>query len=138
TVVIDPGHGGTAAAGGSSPNNAVGPNGVLEKDVVLDIGRRVATLLGHRANVVLTRNGDDNQSLTARAKVAKDADADVFLSIPLNGWKDSVLDVSEAWVATGSNGSSHALARAVLDRVLAVTHARDRGIREADLGVLLP
>ena len=92
TVVIDPGHGGTAKAGGSSPNNATGPNGLLEKDLTLDIGRRVATLLGPRANVILTRTGDENRSLSDRARVAHDANAAVFLSIHLNGWRDPSVD----------------------------------------------
>jgi N-acetylmuramoyl-L-alanine amidase/GH25 family lysozyme M1 (1,4-beta-N-acetylmuramidase) len=138
TIVIDPGHGGTAAIGGSSPNNAVGPDGLLEKDVTLDLARRVAALLSEHATVLLTRTGDENRSLTDRARVARDSDAAVFLSIHLNGWHDPSVDGSEAWVATHATPASHTLARAVLDRVVAVTHAPDRGIREEDLGVLLP
>src|SRR4051794_18696563 len=102
-VVIDPGHGGTDAAGGSSPNNAVGPNGLLEKNLTLDLARRVAAALDGRFAVTLTRSGDLNSSLTERASVAKQRDADVFLSIHFNGWKDPAVDGSEAWVATGSN-----------------------------------
>ncbi|HEX3455977.1 MAG TPA: N-acetylmuramoyl-L-alanine amidase, partial [Gaiellaceae bacterium] len=138
TVVIDPGHGGSARVGGSSPNNAAGPNGLLEKDVVLDVGRRVAALLGPRANVVLTRTTDENRGLADRARVARDASADVFVSIHLNGWRDPAVDGSEAWVARHASDASHGLARAVLDRVLAVSRARDRGVQEADFGVLLP
>ena len=40
-----------AAAGGSSPNNAQGSNGLLEKDLTLDLARRVATKLAGRARV---------------------------------------------------------------------------------------
>src|SRR6266536_1164906 len=138
TVVIDPGHGGSNAAGGSSPNNAVGPNGLLEKDVTLDIGRRVGALLGNRAQVILTRNGDENRSLADRAKIARDADADVFVSIHLNGWRDAAVDGTEAWVARKPSQGSRDLARSVLDRVVGVTHAGDRGVREEDFGVLLP
>jgi N-acetylmuramoyl-L-alanine amidase/phosphatidylserine/phosphatidylglycerophosphate/cardiolipin synthase-like enzyme len=138
TVVIDPGHGGSTKVGGSSPNNAAGPNGLLEKDVALDIGRRVATLLANRATVLLTRSSDENRSLVDRAKVARDANADIFLSIHLNGWKDANVDGSEAWVARRASASSHALARGVLDRVVNVTHARDRGVKAEDFGVLLP
>ncbi len=138
TVVIDPGHGGSTAVGGSSPNNAVGPNGLMEKDVTLDIGRRVGALLGNRANVILTRNGDDNRSLADRAKIAHDANADVFVSIHLNGWRDANVDGSEAWIARRASQASHDLARSVLDRVINVTNARDRGVREEDFGVLLP
>src|SRR3954468_10853030 len=89
TVVIDPGHGGAAPVGGSSPNNATGPNGLLEKDLTLDLGRRVSTLLAPRATVILTRTTDVNLSLADRAKVAHDANADVFLSIHLNGFNDA-------------------------------------------------
>ena len=138
TVVIDPGHGGAAALGGSSANNAVGPNGVLEKNVALDIGLRIAALLGDRARVVLTRSADENRSLGARAQIARDANAAAFLSIHLNGARDAGVDGSEAWVARGATASSHALARKVLDRVVGVTQARDRGVREENFGVLLP
>jgi N-acetylmuramoyl-L-alanine amidase/phosphatidylserine/phosphatidylglycerophosphate/cardiolipin synthase-like enzyme len=137
TVVIDPGHGGTTQAGGSSPNNATGPNGLLEKDITLDIGRRVAALLGTRANVILTRTGDENRPLADRARTARDANADVFLSIHLNGWRDASVDGSEAWVARDASSSSRALARTVLDGVVGVTHARDRGVREENFGVLV-
>ncbi len=137
-VVIDPGHGGTTPSGGSSSNNAVGPNGLLEKEVVLDIARRVEGLLGNRARVILTRTVDENRSLSDRARLARDADADVFLSIHMNGWKDTNVDGSEAWVARNASSSSRALARSVLDRVVGVTHARDRGVHEENLGVLLP
>jgi len=138
TVVLDPGHGGSAKVGGSSSNNASGPNGLLEKDVALDVARRVGVLLGDRATVVLTRSGDENRSLVDRARIARDADADVFLSIHFNGWTTPDVDGTEAWVAKSSNGGSHELAHAVLGRVTAVTRAPDRGVREADLGVLLP
>jgi N-acetylmuramoyl-L-alanine amidase len=137
-VVIDPGHGGDTRVGGSAANNAVGPNGLLEKDLTLDIARRVAAALDDRFTVTLTRTADANSSLVDRAAVSKVVGADVFVSIHLNGWRDPGLDGSEAWVATGSDRGSHALARSVLDRVLAVTRAPDRGVREADLGVLLP
>jgi len=136
TVVIDPGHGGAAAVGGSSANNATGPNGLLEKDVTLDIGRRVSAALGSRANVILTRTTDDNRSLSDRAKVAHDANADIFLSIHLNGWRDPSVDGAEAWVTQHASTASHDLARSVLTRVVGVTHARDRGVKEQDFGVL--
>src|SRR5690348_8206938 len=108
TIVIDPGHGGSARVGGSSPNNATGPNGLLEKDLTLDLGRRVAALLGNRANVILTRTTDANLSLADRARVAHDADADVFLSVHLNGYNDAAVDGSEAWVATRASAGSRA------------------------------
>ena len=52
-IVIDAGHGG-------HDEGTIGPNGVLEKDVVLDVALRVATLVQTRmgAEVVLTRSDD--------------------------------------------------------------------------------
>jgi N-acetylmuramoyl-L-alanine amidase len=111
---------------------------LLEKDITLDIGRRVGTLLAPYATVVLTRTDDTNHSLAERAAVARDANADAFVSIHLTGWKDPAVDGSEAWVARHSSAASHALARSVLDRVVAVTRAHDRGVQEQDFGVLLP
>ena len=138
TVVIDPGHGGSTAVGGSSPNNASGPNGLVEKDVTLDLGRRVAAALAGRATVILTRTADENHSLSARARVAHDANADAFVSIHMNGWKDPRVDGSEAWIAKHAGESSRRLARSVLDGVVSVTGVRDRGVQQADFGVLLP
>ena len=43
-VVLDPGHGGSVKVGGSSPNNAVGAGGLLEKDLTLDVATRTAAL----------------------------------------------------------------------------------------------
>ena len=117
-VVLDPGHGGNVRDAASASNNAVGPNGLLEKDLTLDLARRVAAALDDRFAVTMTRTGDSNSSLTERAGVSKEVDADVFLSIHFNGWTSPELDGSEAWVATTANGGSHALARSVLDRVL--------------------
>jgi N-acetylmuramoyl-L-alanine amidase len=136
TIVIDPGHGGSEAAGGSSANNAVGPNGMLEKDVALDLGRRVAMLLSESARVVLTRNDDSNLSLTERARVAADNDAALFASIHLNGFADAGVDGVEAWVARGANERSKRLALALVDRIRTAAGLADRGVKEADFGVL--
>jgi N-acetylmuramoyl-L-alanine amidase/GH25 family lysozyme M1 (1,4-beta-N-acetylmuramidase) len=138
TVVIDPGHGGSTRVGGSSPNNATGPNGLLEKDVTLDLGRRVSSALAGKARVIMTREGDDNRSLAERARVARDANADVFVSIHMNGFGDASVDGSEAWIAKHPSDGSRMLARSVLDRVVSVTQARDRGVQEEDFGVLIP
>jgi N-acetylmuramoyl-L-alanine amidase len=99
-VVVDPGHGGSAAVGGSSPNNATGPAGTLEKTLTLQIGRRLAVHLsaaGHTA--VLTRDADVNLGLTARAEIARARQAALFLSIHLNGDANPAIQGSETWFA---------------------------------------
>jgi N-acetylmuramoyl-L-alanine amidase len=72
TVVLDPGHGGTENIGGSSPNNATGPCGLLEKTVTLAVALATRDALqAEGAKVLLTRDHDVNLSLSARAAVAK-------------------------------------------------------------------
>ena len=77
-AVLDPGHGG-------EKDGAIGPSGVREKDLALQIAHRVASRLrkqGGRA--VLTRTGDVAVPLARRAALANAAHADLFVSIHLN------------------------------------------------------
>jgi N-acetylmuramoyl-L-alanine amidase len=77
-VVVDPGHGG-------DQDGALSPSGVKEKDVVLQIARRLRPKLEQLgARVVLTRTGDIGVPLTTRAAVANGLKADLFVSIHLN------------------------------------------------------
>ncbi len=78
-IVIDAGHGG-------HDDGTIGPNGVLEKDVVLDVALRLANLLNTRlgAEVVLTRSDDTFVPLTERTAIANEHKADLFLSIHAN------------------------------------------------------
>jgi len=137
-VVLDPGHGGTVKVGGSSPNNASGPNGLLEKNLTLEVAQRTASALAGHAQVMLTRNTDTNLSLADRAAVARGNHADFFLSIHFNGFHDSGVDGTEVWAARGAAPESIDFAHAVLRRLVAVTRVPDRGVRRADLGVILP
>jgi N-acetylmuramoyl-L-alanine amidase len=137
-IVLDPGHGGTAPAGGSSPNHATGPNGLLEKDLVLDIARRAGTLLAAVASVRLTRSTDVNIPLEARAHLARDNWAAAFLSLHLNASADPGLDGVEAWISRGPNTRNRRLAEALTASLASVTGNANRGVREANLGVLLP
>ena len=79
TVVIDPGHGG-------DDTGTTGPNGVLEKDVTLQVATRlrraIESLLGLR--VVMTRNGDRMIRLDERAAIANNNKADLFISLHAN------------------------------------------------------
>lgn len=78
-VVIDPGH------GGKDPG-AIGITGLLEKEVVLDIAKRLANLLSTRMGlkVILTREDDTFIPLGARTKLANAQGADLFVSIHAN------------------------------------------------------
>jgi len=82
-VVLDPGHGATE-------DGAIGPSGLKEKDLALDMARRLAALLkADGFEVVLTREGDDGPSLDQRAEVANVQRADVFLSLHANASRSS-------------------------------------------------
>ncbi len=78
-VVIDPGHGG-------SEEGARGPTGLLEKDVTLDIARRLKARLeeGMDVEVLLTRDGDRSVELDDRTAMANHNRADLFVSIHAN------------------------------------------------------
>jgi N-acetylmuramoyl-L-alanine amidase len=78
-IAIDPGHGGTDAG-------AVGPTGLREKDVTLDIAHRVAPLLAHELKIetLLTRDNDVYVPLDLRAARANAFHADLFVSIHCN------------------------------------------------------
>ena len=77
-VVLDAGHGG-------HDEGAIGPSGLREKELVLDVTRRVARKLVERGlHVVLTRRDDRFLSLEERTAVANDAWGDLFLSIHAN------------------------------------------------------
>ena len=80
TVVLDPGHGG-------HDFGAIGPNGLAEKEVVLDLALRLAQLLRDRLHVrvLLTRSQDVFVPLQERTAFANRAQADFLVSLHLNG-----------------------------------------------------
>jgi N-acetylmuramoyl-L-alanine amidase len=82
-IVIDPGHGG-------HDTGTIGPHGLLEKDLVLDVSKRLARLLERRlgAEVVLTRHDDTFVPLETRTAIANQEQADLFVSIHANSSHD--------------------------------------------------
>lgn len=77
-VVIDAGHGGDSTGTRT-------PQGMLEKELTLDIAQRLERLLEQQSfQVVMTREGDRDVSLKDRGAIANRAGADIFVSIHLN------------------------------------------------------
>lgn len=75
-IAVDAGH------GGEDPG-AIGPSGTREKDVVLDIARRLAADINGTAGfkAVLTRDGDYYIGLRQRTQLAREQKADFFVSV---------------------------------------------------------
>ena len=82
-IVIDPGHGG-------HDTGTIGPTGLREKDVVLDVGLRLKKLLERKAGceVVMTRSDDTFIPLEERTAIANAKAADLFVSIHANASSD--------------------------------------------------
>jgi N-acetylmuramoyl-L-alanine amidase len=118
-VVIDPGHGGKekgAMAGG-----------VMEKDLNLQIARKLASALAKQgARTLLTRDSDQLMGLVARAQLAIDRGADFFVAVHCNSnlVPDSATGIETYFHA--QEPSPKVLAYSVHDGVCKYTGMRDR------------
>jgi N-acetylmuramoyl-L-alanine amidase len=82
-IVVDAGHGG-------HDSGTLGPDGLQEKDVVLDVALRLGKLLHQRmgADVIYTRDDDTFIPLEERTAIANKAQADLFISVHANSSSD--------------------------------------------------
>ncbi|MBW4594690.1 MAG: N-acetylmuramoyl-L-alanine amidase [Brasilonema angustatum HA4187-MV1] len=127
-IVIDPGHGG-------HDSGAPGLGGLLEKDVVLPIGRRIASILQQNGiQVALTRDTDYFVTLQGRVDIAVQANADLFVSVHANS-VDRRPDVNGLETYYFDSGLD--LARVVHSNILrTIPTIKDRGVRKARFYVL--
>jgi len=110
TIVIDPGH------GGEDPG-ALGTTGVHEKDIVLEVSKKLSAILRQAgARVILTREDDRDlsepgaksqhqaklQDLTRRVELANRSHADIFISIHVNSFPDPREDGPQTFSQPGS------------------------------------
>ncbi|HVK71105.1 MAG TPA: N-acetylmuramoyl-L-alanine amidase [Polyangium sp.] len=146
-IVIDPGHGGSAMVGGSSPNNATAVSGTKEKTLTLQYAQSLKQHLDGEAckaifrgrgyadvQVILTRTGDVNPGLSARVNVAKTNKADIFLSIHFNGGVAAARG-TETFYKAGSNGNANlgedtALAQTVQTALFGAMKRIDAGAKD--------
>jgi N-acetylmuramoyl-L-alanine amidase len=141
-VVLDPGHGG-------KDTGAVGPGGLKEKDVTLDVAHRVAAVLAQQGiRVVLTRDDDRFVSLEERTARANAFAADLFVSVHCNasetktrrGLEVYVLDTTRdeiaARVAARENATTPA-ANAELASILGDLRLADQAQRSTRFARLL-
>ena len=111
-IAVDAGH------GGEDPG-AIGPGGIQEKDVVLEIARRLAREINAKPGMraFLTRKGDYFVELRERIEKAREAKADLFISIHADAFRNpqargasvyalsrkGATDEAAAWLAKSEN-----------------------------------
>jgi N-acetylmuramoyl-L-alanine amidase len=109
-VAVDAGH------GGEDPG-AHGPGGTLEKNVTLAVARQLAALINKQPGMqaVLTRDGDYFIPLKRRYQIAREKNADMFVSIHADAFRSSDARGSSVWVLSPRGKTSEA-ARWLADR----------------------
>jgi len=126
-VVIDPGH------GGEDPG-AVGPSGLREADVVLDVALRVRDLLAHDGiRVLLIRDSDATVDLAERPRLARESGATIYVSIHANASPRAAVNGTETFYLTPQ---SLVLAQMIQDELGVVLGIPSRGIKTANFVVL--
>jgi N-acetylmuramoyl-L-alanine amidase len=128
-VVLDPGH------GGHDPG-AIGPSGLREKDVALDIAHRAAPLIARELGIstLLTRDADVYVPLEERTARANGFGADLFISIHCNatehgastGVMTFVLDDSKDQLASRIAALENAASAAATDELERTLSAMSR------------
>jgi N-acetylmuramoyl-L-alanine amidase len=102
-IALDPGH------GGRDPG-AIGKRGTREKDIALAVAQKMKTLInrtpGYRA--VLTRDGDRFVTLRNRVKKAREARADIFISLHADSFHKSNVKGASVYALSLSGASSEA------------------------------
>ena len=107
TVMIDPGH------GGADPGT-VGVGTQTEKELVLDVGLKLRDILRKKGyRVLMTRDSDVYPSLNERVSMARDAKADLFISLHADSNSDTALRGASVYTLSdkASDAATEELAR---------------------------
>lgn len=109
-IVVDPGHGGVEMG-------AKGPTGLLEKEVTLDMAKRLQAGLARRlgTRVILTRDSDKQVGLDDRTALANHERADLFLSVHVNASRASQARGAETYFLSYQATDDEARAAAALE-----------------------
>lgn len=109
-VAIDPGHGG-------KDSGARGPSGTLEKNITMAVARNLAAEINRQPGMkaVLTRDSDYFIPLKQRYQIARDNQADLFVSIHADSFINDDARGSSVWVLSPRGKTSEA-ARWLADR----------------------
>ena len=102
-IAIDAGHGGHDVG-------AIGPKGTYEKNIVLQISKELAAEINrkHGMRAILTRNKDNYVPLRERMQRARQQEADLFISIHADAFRDRRVRGSSVYVLSQHGASSEA------------------------------
>jgi len=102
-IAIDPGH------GGRDPG-AIGKKGTREKDVALSVSKKLKTLINRNSgyHAILTRDGDRYLALRNRVKKAREARADIFISVHADSFHSPSVKGASVYALSLSGASSEA------------------------------
>jgi N-acetylmuramoyl-L-alanine amidase len=125
-VAIDPGH------GGRDPG-AIGHGGTKEKDVALAIGHRLRRILERKRGFspVMTRSNDRLIQLRDRVRIARQAKADLFVSIHADSLDDARVSGASVY-ALSLSGASSEMARQLAAKENAVDLIGGVSLRDKD------
>ena len=119
-IVIDPGHGG-------HDTGTIGPTGLMEKDLCLDVALRLGKLIARSlpsAEIVYTRQDDRYIGLEQRTSIANEARADLFISIHANSSDDMKVSGIETYYLN-FNASAQAMQVAARENAAAQSSVHD-------------
>jgi len=128
TIIIDPGH------GGKDPG-AIGYRGTKEKDVTLDVAKRLAKKIERnmKINTILTRDEDTFIGLRERSKLANTQNGKLFISIHANSAEDQRAQGFETYMI-GANKNAAAVKTAARENaVLALEGGNVQTLTDEDL-----
>lgn len=143
-VIVDAGH-------GEPDGGAVGANGTLEKDINLDIARKLQEVLeGKGIKVIMTRTGDfglfqnndasirekKREDMNTRLSIMKKSGADIFISIHMNSFSSSKTSGLHVFYAK-NHEEVKSLAENIQDRISKITGAKTHTVKTADKNLFL-
>ena len=140
-IVIDPGHGG-------EDSGAIGPSGVTEKSITLQIAKEVERMLKEAgAKVTMTRTTDtevspkhrqatDVDELQARCDVANKAKADIFISIHMDSFTSREASGTTGYYYMKGSAASKRLAAAIQSELVGQLKTTSRGIKTCNFYVV--
>ncbi len=134
TIAVDAGHGGTE-------KGAIGCLGDKEKDINLGIANELKNLLSIMgAKVIMTRECDGDVSLDDRVRIAREQDANIFVSIHLNSIGDIKMDIhkNRGTSVFYYNDNSKKLAKSLEETVSKGLNTRKDGTKQASFAVIRP